>query len=418
MQQGMKVPMDKKTVFSNRFLITFTTFLLVLAGSSSNVILKSTAAELFVADRATQRILAFDADSGGFSRVLVDQGLDDPVSLTMGPDGFLYVANLQSGEILKVDPTNGAQSSFVSGIIGPGGLAYQASSDSLFVSVLGNFDGELIFQYDSDGNLLDTIGTGTGATGRAGMAFDAVGDLYVSSFANDQFFSGSVLKFDSSDDFSAVGTFASGGGLAGANGLVFDTTGNLLVAGLFSQNIVKYPATGGSDSGAPFGDPLAYPSGLELAPDGNLLIASLGNNNPADPIYGNFLFPGNISKYDISTGGTIGGGPFIQARGDSLQADFVEDDLVDALDLNAWQLALGVDGSADADGDGDSDGADFLIWQSNHGQLGQFQPTSLVRYPGPSVVTQTIPEPTSWGLAILTLSSLSALRCRIRNVTK
>jgi hypothetical protein len=148
-----------------------------------------------------------------------------------------------------------------------------------------------------------------------------------------------------------------------------------------------------------------------------LLIASLGNDNPADPNY-NFLFPGNISKYDISTGETIGGGPFIQALGDSLQADFDEDELVDALDLNAWQFALGVDGSADADGDGDSDGADFLTWQSNHGQLGQFQPTSLVRYSGPSVVTQTIPEPTSWGLAILTLSSLSALRCRSRKVTK
>ncbi len=44
-------------------------------------------------------------------------------------------------------------------------------------------------------------------------------------------------------------------------------------------------------------------------------------------------------------------------------ADFNLDGFVNADDLTEWQLAYGMNASADADKDGDSDGADFLAWQ-------------------------------------------------------
>ncbi|HEX6962566.1 MAG TPA: endo-1,4-beta-xylanase [Lacipirellula sp.] len=50
-----------------------------------------------------------------------------------------------------------------------------------------------------------------------------------------------------------------------------------------------------------------------------------------------------------------------------LAADFNDDGVVDAEDLEDWSGGVGVDGRADADGDGDTDGADLLAWQRELG---------------------------------------------------
>jgi formylglycine-generating enzyme required for sulfatase activity len=71
-------------------------------------------------------------------------------------------------------------------------------------------------------------------------------------------------------------------------------------------------------------------------------------------------------------------------------ADFNGDGFVDGADLEIWQTAFEIGGSADADadGDGDSDGHDFLIWQHNFS-------------PAPEEATFTaVPEPSALSLAV------------------
>jgi PEP-CTERM motif-containing protein len=400
--------MNKQRNFLPKLLLIPTSLMVALACTGGVSLPSASAAELLVADQVMNRILAFDATTGAFSRVLVDSGLDQPTALVMG-GGFLYVANLQLGNVLKVDPISGAITPHVSGIVtGPSGLAYDTATDTLLVSELSSesvqFQGERIFRYTSAGELVQTIGVGTGATGRAGMAFDTAGNLYASSFGQGDFFSGSVLKFDGSNNFTALGTYASGNGLTGANGLAFDGADNLYVAGLLSQSVVKYPPGGEPDSGTQFGDIVAYPSGVLLAADGNLLVTSLGNDNPNSPFYPNFLFPGSVIKVDIESGETMGDGPFIGALGEELQGDFVEDELVDSLDLAAWQTAFGVA----------RNGTDFLTWQLNFGNLGDFQPTSIVLYDGTPITATPIPEPSTIWLALLGMGYHCARRFRIR----
>ncbi len=65
-------------------------------------------------------------------------------------------------------------------------------------------------------------------------------------------------------------------------------------------------------------------------------------------------------------------------------ADFDRNGTVDALDLDVWQDAYGINALGDADGDGDSDGRDFLLWQRQFG--------SSVAL---GVAAATIPEPAS-----------------------
>jgi hypothetical protein len=276
----------------------------------------ASAAELLVADRATNSILAFNPNSGAFVRTLVGTGLDEPTDLAFGPAGLLYVADRGSNRVLMFDPTTGAsQGTFASGLLEPSGLLYDAINNQLLVAELDNFQGQNILRYNSAGGLLQTINAGP--TGHSGMVFGSGGDLFASAFITDPQFSGAVQQFDDlANNYASLGIFASGGGLSGASGLTFGADGNLYVTGLFSQNIVKYPVTNGvAGSGAQFGNNVAYPSEIIIGPDSNFLVTSLGNSNPGDPIYGTFLFPGLIYKVDPLTGTQT---PFI-TNGQSFQ---------------------------------------------------------------------------------------------------
>jgi hypothetical protein len=81
--------------------------------------------------------------------------------------------------------------------------------------------------------------------------------------------------------------------------------------------------------------------------------------------------------------------------GPSVAGDFNRDGVVDAADLEEWQLAAGNSGTsgsfgasftADGDHDGDVDGGDLLVWQQNLGATNQ----PNVAVPEPSPITLTL----------------------------
>lgn len=393
--------------------------LLLSMGALLPLTAEALAAELFVADRASNRILSFDEESGDFLRVVTSTGLDGPSGLTFGPDGFLYVSNVQGGpfpgmaaSVVKVDPVTGATTPFITSVLAPGGIVYHEGSNSLFVSEfaeMGISDGNEVYRFDASGTLMQTIGTGSPNTGRAGMTFDGGGNLYVSEMNLTGAFS-RVLKYDApvgdpGDDYASTATtFASGEDVtlaitappSGFNGLAFDDHGSLYVASLVGQSLIKFYVSGGAVvEGVPFGAPLPYPSGIMVEADGNILVTSLGNNNPMDPFYPN-LFPGTIARFHADTFGTS----------QFLVGDVNRDTVVDGADLAAWQASYGtpynVMMNADLDGDFDTDGRDFLLWQrgyNNSGVAGDFQPTGVVRYEPALANVLSVPEPS--GLIML-----------------
>jgi hypothetical protein len=137
------------------------------------------------------------------------------------------------------------------------------------------------------------------------MTMDPDGRLYVSSF-----YDGRVLRVDDPAGISpTVSTFASGPignpGFLGTNAIVFDATGKLDAVGLMSHDVYRFNGNGdqvGDLIPAASGQ-LTYPCAMLIAPDGNLLVSSLGNNNPGDP--SKPQGPGYIGEYDISTGAVV-----------------------------------------------------------------------------------------------------------------
>jgi DNA-binding beta-propeller fold protein YncE len=270
--------------------------------------------QLLVSDRATNKILQFNLD-GSSPQTLVDPDdlpkdsnseslLNGPASMAFDNGNDLFVACQNNGMVLRFDGQTGEfRDVFASGIYGPGGLLFDAGSNVLFVSEFGNFDGELIHRFNATtGASLGTIGVGTGATGRAGMAMDDDGRLYVSSF-----YGGSVLRFDDPAGISpAATTFASGPmSFLGTNAIVFDPAGNLDAIGLMTHDVYQFSSNGDQigDLIAEASGQLTYPCAMLVAPDGNLLVSSLGNNNLSDP--SKPQGPGYIGEYDVSTGAVV-----------------------------------------------------------------------------------------------------------------
>ena len=265
--------------------------------------------QLLVSDRATNEILEYGLD-GTFQKQLVGPAnslsasdLSGPSAMAFGNGNDLFVASQDTGEVLRFNRQTGQSlGTFASNIYGPGGLLFDASDNVLFVSEFGNFDGEKIDLFNTAptvpgkyfGEPLGSITVGSTGYGLAGMAMGPGGSLYASSFSD-----GRVLRVgDPTGSSPTVATFASNpGNFSGANSIVFDNAGNMDVVGLMTSSVYQFSSTGlpigelvkSSDGG------LTFPCSMLTAPNGNLLISSMGNG----------VEPGYIGEYDMMTGAAI-----------------------------------------------------------------------------------------------------------------
>jgi DNA-binding beta-propeller fold protein YncE len=150
---------------------------------------------------------------------------------------------------------NGRQSTFASGLSGPGGLAFD-SAGNLFVA--DAFTSGVIYKFTPDG-MRSTFALGLDYPG--GLTFDSAGNLFVANAG-----SGAVYKFTPA---GVRTTFASG--LGYPYGLAFDSAGNLFVAD--GGYIFKFTQSGTRSTFAS-----SFFSAFALAFDsaGNLFVADGG----------------------------------------------------------------------------------------------------------------------------------------------
>ncbi len=227
-----------------------------------------------------------------------DGNIEQPRQVIFGPDGHLYVSNLVvvgpgdfEGQVLKYDgvtgdfimeiggPSGSTSIAFPRGIdFGPDGNLYVASQNS----------GEVLRLDPNTGGLIDIfVPAGTGGLGQpTGIVFGPDGHLYVADRT-----SASVRKFDGNTGASQ-GEFVTGGsgGLAFPIGITFGPDGNFYSTSLASNSINRYDGGSGAfiDEFVPSGSQgLDLPEDLEFGPDGNLYVSS---------------FNGLVSKYDGQSG--------------------------------------------------------------------------------------------------------------------
>gem|GEM_PF-5524629 len=399
--------------------------------------------ELLVADRGLETpsaVSRYDAETGEFLGGLISSnpaengGLLFPSAMTLGPDGDLFIAS-QVGSVLRYDLETGEfKGTFADQLNVPSGLNYNAEKDELLVSTLGNFDSELILQYKaSTGELLSSVGMGTGMSGRGSLTTGPDGNVYASSFANGEFFLGGVLQIDGSTLEPAAGFFAFNPllGLAGASGLVFhEATDSYLldVVGLFTNNVARFEVNEGengltvSNSSVLISEGLDFPSAIQPLGDGSMLITNLGNDNPMT----GDLRPGRIDRFDIASGEFME--TYLEPGGEGMLNQpaallLIEDDSMMA-GCNFEELGLL---GGDFDANGQVDFADFLVLSANFGQEvanyadGDIDCNGVVAFEDFLVLSAnfageagaaSVPEPTSGWLSVLGIIALLLRRNR------
>jgi len=191
--------------------------------------------------------------ANGVGSIFAITNLIYPQDLVFDRSGNLYVANYDSGMIVKFD-TNGSDTIYASGLNGPVGLAIDGAGD-LFVS---EYDSNSIRKVATNGTV--TLFTDVGLNSPTDIAFDRAGYLYVASSSD-----GIIYKFDP----EGVGSLVDDG-FNEPYGLAFDNEGNLFVSDFDIGEIWKIPPGG---SGTLFTNTPTSPVGLAFDRAGNLYVS-------------------------------------------------------------------------------------------------------------------------------------------------
>ena len=208
-------------------------------------------ADWFAGDYRLSSVFRFDEHTGAELPGNIPQGtagLDAAAGVTIGPDGSLYVASQNSGEILFFNSTTGAPlpSPIPGGRDGlfapfrtetfpnaaPGPLKF-GPDGNLYVS---DYGGGFVRRFNgSTGAELSTAATVIGPPG--GLTFAANGDLYVGNFG-----SSAVVRVH--NGVQQLFIIPGVGKIKTPSSLLFLPNGDLLIVSMFANAVHRYNSAG------------------------------------------------------------------------------------------------------------------------------------------------------------------------------
>lgn len=240
--------------------------------------------------------------------------LKGPTGILFGPEGSLYIADSGNHRIRRIRPDGIIETvagTGVAGFSGDGGLAIFAQLSFPLALAFGP-DGSLLFtdiedhrvrKITLDGFIFPVAGNGEadfkGDGGPAeqaslnfpaGLAFDSLGNLYISDFGNSRLRKVSPEGVIQSVPFESP-LLEQPLSLLAPYGLVFHPEGSLIIADFAQHSLFRLSPTGvlnriaGTGTPGDLGDNgpaeqalLKEPAGLALSADGTLFFSDSGNN--------------------------------------------------------------------------------------------------------------------------------------------
>lgn len=212
------------------------------------------------------QILKFDAN-GQNGQVFISDHLAWPQDiLFLEKENTVLVSNLNNGRISKFNATTGTfTGEFATGIGGP--TRMKIGPDSLLYVLQWVGNGK-VWRYRLDGAFVDEF-TAVGVPASIGLAWDAAGNLYVSSY-NGKY----IRRF--SHTGADLGIFISAN-LDGPTNIWFDDNGDLLVLDYNAGVINRFDSTGKYLGIFISGVPQC--EGVDFLPGGNLIVGIGGTSS-------------------------------------------------------------------------------------------------------------------------------------------
>jgi sugar lactone lactonase YvrE len=256
---------------------------------------------LYVADSGNHRIVHFSADMqvlqswGQFGDVGQNTGqpgtFNEPWSVSVGPDGFVYVADTWNHRIQKFSPEGQfvttwgtfGQAERPDAFWGPRSVVVD-SENRVYVTDTGN---KRIVIFDSTGNYISQFGSAGAITGQfdepVGIALDDDGNIYAADTWNQRiqvFEPTAGGNFNPLREWEVVGWY--GESLDNKPYLAVDASGNVYVSDPEGNRILQFQSDGmfvryWGDAGDS-ATSLNIPIGLAVDGTGGLWVADSANN--------------------------------------------------------------------------------------------------------------------------------------------
>lgn len=279
----------------------------------------------------------------------------------------LFETDEYSGNIYEFTPS-GVRSTFASGLVEPGTLAFNSAGD-LFVS---SFNGGTITEITPDG-VKSTFASGLNYP--VGLAFNSTGDLFVG-------LAGSIIEIAPDGRQS---TFAD---VLSPNGMAFDSAGDLFVEGVSNFG---FPSSANIYEITPAGVVSPFVSGL------NYTASGMAFDGAGDLFVEKFGFTGarNGGVYEYTPGG--------------IQSTFVASGLTEPNDGPAFNST----GDLFIPNNGTTANTGFISEITPNGTVSTFA-SGLDAPVGLAFQGETlpVPEPSAWGLLVIGTVTLFVRRRR------
>ena len=227
--------------------------------------------DLLVSSYSSHQVLCYDGQTGICKGVFTeDGGLQWPVGLTYGPDGYLYISSEGTNAVLRYDGQTGDFNSVFasdSNLFGPESLAF-GPDGNLYVGGAGNGK---ILRYDGQtGDFIDEFAS-IGGSGPFGFIFGPDQNLYVVKPAKVSLYDGHTGAY--------MGDFIDSNSILGPFSFVFRPDGYVYVSSISEHEVLRYDAqTGDFNSVFASGGGLQSPFSLAFGPDTDLYVASFLTN--------------------------------------------------------------------------------------------------------------------------------------------
>ncbi len=216
----------------------------------------------------------------------VSEGVGWPQDILFLEDQeVVLISCLVGGRITKHNANTGAYIEDFATVEG-GPTRMKIGADDLIYVLQWSNSLNKVLRYEQDGTFVDEF-TSVGVVQSIGLDWDSAGNLYVSSYNG-----GTVRMFDTFGN--DMGLFIDSE-LAGPTNIWFNPAGEMLVLDWTAGDIERFDATGtylGTFAGG-----LSQPEGIDVLPNGNLLIGN-GGNAQVDQ----FLPNGTFVETTISSG--------------------------------------------------------------------------------------------------------------------